>query len=428
MKFQRPRGTYDRTPEASPLWRQLRLLFDRLAVQFGYAEVDPPIFEHTELFTRAVGEATDVVSKEMYTFPDRKGRSLSLRPEATAGVVRLVLENNLLAAGGLLRLAYWGPMFRYDRPQAGRFRQFVQLGAEAFGSTSPAMDAEVIELFVGLLREVGLSALRVDLGSVGDSCCRPAYEDALRGFLAGVEGELCPTCRERRQTNPLRVFDCKLPGCQAVLAAAPRIMDQLCADCQAHRDRLEALLGERGVPFRRDRDVVRGLDYYTRTVFEVHYPALGAQSALGGGGRYDRLVEACGGPPTPAVGFSAGLERLVWAIGNEKTLGPGELSARGAYLVLLSPAAEAPAARIAARLRASIPAEVDYSGRGLKAQLRSANQRGARFAILLGEEELAAHAVAVKDLDSGDQKVLPEENLLELIQAWSAGMPPVPRP
>lgn len=428
MRFQRPRGTYDRTPDASALWRQLRQLFDRLSVQYGYAEVDPPIFEHTELFTRAVGEATDVVSKEMYTFPDRKGRSLSLRPEATAGVVRLVLENNLLAAGGLLRLAYWGPMFRYDRPQAGRFRQFVQLGVEAMGSASPAMDAEVIELFVSLLREVGLAELRVDLGSVGDSCCRPAYEDSLRGFLAGIDERLCPTCRERRQTNPLRVFDCKEAGCQALLADAPRIMDQLCADCQAHRDRLEALLDSRGIAFRRDRDVVRGLDYYTRTVFEVHYPALGAQSALGGGGRYDRLIEACGGPATPAVGFSGGLERLVWAIGNEKTLGRADLGVRGAYLVLLSAAAEAPAARIAASLRESIPAEVDYSGRGLKAQLRSANQRGARFAILLGEEELAARAVTVKDLDSGEQKALPEENLLELIQAWSAGAAPSARP
>ena len=421
MKYQKPRGTYDRTPDVSPLWRHLRHRFDALARRFGYSEVDAPIFEHTELFTRAVGEATDVVSKEMYTFLDRKGRSLSLRPEGTAGVVRLLLENKLMAPGGMQRLAYWGPMFRYDRPQAGRYRQFVQLGIEAFGSASPAADAEVVEFFVAMLREVGLSELRVDLGSVGDDCCRPGYVDALREALVAMDEQLCATCRERRESNPLRVFDCKVPGCGEALKAAPRMMDHLCDDCVAHRDRVEGLLEEREIPFRRDRDMVRGLDYYTRTVFEVHYPALGAQSALGGGGRYDRLVEDCGGPATPAVGFSSGLERLVWAIGNENTISADELRERGAYVVLLSSAAEPAGARIAARLRQAIPVEVDFSGRALKAQLKSANQRAARFAILLGDDELAAGTATVKDLDSGEQKALPEENLLELIQAWSGG-------
>ncbi len=419
MKMQRPRGTYDRTPEAAPLWRHLRQLFDGITTQFGYADVDPPVFEHTDLFTRAVGEDTDVVSKEMYTFADRKGRSLSLRPEGTAGVVRLLLENRLLAAGGMRRLAYWGPMFRYDRPQAGRFRQFFQLGVESFGSASAAADVEVIELFVAVLREVGLAELRVSLGSVGDDCCRPDYMEVLSQFLGGVEDSLCPTCRERRISNPLRVFDCKVPGCQELLADAPSMMDHLCADCSAHRDRVETLLNERGISFERDAGMVRGLDYYTRTVFEVHYPALGAQSALGGGGRYDHLVEECGGPPTPAVGFSSGLERLILAIGNEGTLGAEELVARGAYVVLLSPEAEPAAARIAGMLRETIPVEIDLSSRSLKAQLKSANQRSARFAILLGAEELAAGTATVKDLDSGEQKALPEGNLLELIQAWS---------
>ncbi len=419
MTIQRPRGTYDRTPEAAPLWRHLRQLFDTITTQFGYAEVDPPVFERTELFTRAVGEDTDVVAKEMYTFADRKGRSFSLRPEGTAGVVRLLLENRLLSAGGMQRLAYWGPMFRYDRPQAGRFRQFVQLGVEAFGSASPAADAEVIELFVAVLREVGLAELRVSLGSVGDDCCRPAYMELLVEFLDGNEDSLCPTCKERRRSNPLRVFDCKVPACRETLVDAPAMMNHLCADCATHRDRVESLLTERGIPFERDAGMVRGLDYYTRTVFEVHYPALGAQSALGGGGRYDRLVADCGGPATPAVGFSSGLERLILAIGNEGTLGTEELVGRGAYLVLLSPEAEPAAARIAGKLREAIAVEVDLSGRSLKAQLKSANQRSARFAILLGDEELAAGTATVKDLDSGEQKALPEDNLLELIQAWS---------
>ncbi len=320
MKYQRPRGTNDLTPAESPLWRHLRLLFERISQQFGYAEVAPPIFERTELFTRAVGEGTDVVEKEMYTFQDKKGRSLSLRPEGTASVVRLVIENGLLSGGGTPRLAYWGPMFRYDRPQAGRYRQFHQFGAEAFGNASPAYDAEIIDLFVSLLSEMGLGDLRVDIGSVGDECCRPAYTAKLRAKLAEFGDRLCATCRDRAEKNPLRVFDCKVPSCREVLTEAPVILDHLCAECVDHLDRVESLLDVRGISFQRDRALVRGLDYYTRTVFEVHYPALGAQSALGGGGRYDRLVADCGGPSTPSVGFSAGIERIVWASGEERAV------------------------------------------------------------------------------------------------------------
>jgi len=427
MKYQRPRGTNDLTPDRSPLWRRLRHVYEEVAAQFGYAEVDPPVFESTELFARAVGEDTDVVSKEMYTFADRKGRSLSLRPEGTAGVVRMVIENGLLDAGGILRLAYWGPMFRYDRPQAGRYRQFHQFGVEALGEGGPALDAELVELLVAVLRAAGLGELRVDLGSVGDRCCRPAYVERLREALADMDDRLCPTCRERRVTNPLRVFDCKEAGCRAALAGAPRMLDHLCDDCRAHLERVEALLSDQDIAFRRDRDMVRGLDYYTRTVFEVHYPALGAQSALGGGGRYDHLVEDCGGPPTPAVGFSAGIERLLWVIEKEGTLDAGDRRSHGAYLSLMTPAAETHAARIAARLRRAIPVEVDFTGRSLKAQLKTANLRGARFAIILGPDEIDARTATLKDLDSGVQKTLPESDLLELIQAWLAGEPPAPR-
>jgi len=330
----------------------------------------------------------------------------------------MVLENSLLGRGGLLRLAYWGPMFRYDRPQAGRYRQFHQLGVEVFGHGGAALDAEVIELQVRMLRELGLDELRVDLGSVGDDCCRPAYLDKLRASLGNLDAKLCPTCRDRRESNPMRVFDCKVEGCREALRSAPRMLNELCEDCEAHLARVESLLESQGIAYRRDAELVRGLDYYTRTVFEVHYPALGAQSALGGGGRYDHLVEQCGGPATPAVGFSAGIERLVLTVREEKSLDSAEWRSRGAYLCLMSEAAEPAAARIASRLRHATPVEVDYTGRGLKAQLKSAHARGARFAVILGEDEIADQAATLKDLDSGEQKTLPEEQMLALIQGW----------
>jgi len=418
MKIQRPRGTNDLTPEKSPLWRFLHRGFLDTCDRFAYGQVDTPLFERSELFTRAVGEETDVVSKEMYTFEDRKGRSMSLRPEGTAGVARMVLENGMMRSGGSLRLGYWGPMFRYDRPQAGRYRQFHQFGVEALGGASPALDAEVITLLVEVLGHVGFQDTEVKLGSVGDECCRPAYlKNVLQPVLRSLGDRLCATCRGRAETNPMRVFDCKVDGCIEALADAPRPMDHLCESCMRHQSRVEELLTEAKIPFRRASALVRGLDYYTRTVFEVHYPSLGAQSALGGGGRYDRLIEQLGGPPTPAVGFSAGIERILLAVEAEKTVDPAELGSRGAYMVLLDDAGEAAAARVAASLREIIPVEVDYTGRGMKAQLKTSNARGVRFALILGEDELAKASVTVKDLDSGEQVTLPESELKEFIKA-----------
>jgi histidyl-tRNA synthetase len=421
MKFQRPRGTNDLTPDESPVWRHLRQVFDAVTTSFGYREVAPPVFESTELFTRAVGEATDVVSKEMYTFQDRKGRSLTLRPEGTAGVVRLMVENSLLAAGGVQRVSYWGPMFRYDRPQAGRYRQFHQFGVEAFGQGGASLDVETIQVMVTLLQKIGLSSLKVMVGSVGDEHCRPAYVEKLREFLEDLDESLCSTCRQRRTSNPLRVFDCKVATCREAIAGAPRTIDHLCQGCSGHLEQVEQLLKSAGIPYEIDPTLVRGLDYYTRTVFEVHYPALGAQSALGGGGRYDGLVAQCGGPPTPAVGFSAGIERWIWAMGKELALAERDLKLRGAYFTLMSEEAFPVAARIASSLREAIPVEVDYTGRSLKAQLKSANSRDARFAIIIGEDELAEGNATLKDLDSGEQKALPQGQLLELIRGWIAG-------
>jgi histidyl-tRNA synthetase len=280
------------------------------------------------------------------------------------------------------------------------------------------MDAETIALLVEVLRHVGFADTEVMLGSVGDACCRPAYlDEVLRPALLDLGDQLCETCRTRTKTNPMRVFDCKVKDCIKVLADAPRPMDHLCEECDAHQTRVEELLRDANIPFRRESALVRGLDYYTRTVFEVHYPALGAQSALGGGGRYDRLVGQLGGPSTPAVGFSAGIERILLAVEAEKTVDSSELKGRGAYLVLLDAQGEAAASRVAASLRELIPVEVDYSGRSMKAQLKTSNARGVRFALILGDEELAKASVTVKDLDSGEQVTLPELELKEFIRA-----------
>ncbi|MDP6418070.1 MAG: histidine--tRNA ligase [Candidatus Krumholzibacteria bacterium] len=416
MNFQRPRGTRDLTPDRSSLWRHLRSTFERVGDRYAYVQVDTPVFERTGLFSRSVGEDTDVVSKEMYSFLDRKGRELSLRPEGTAPVVRMVLENGLLGPGGILRLSYLGPMFRYDRPQAGRYRQFSQFGVEAFGSTAPALDAEVIGIFVDTLRELGLKKPVVELGSVGDDCCRPDYlEKVLRPALQDLGDQLCATCRDRAASNPMRVFDCKIASCQEALQSAPRPLHSLCGDCASHQEELESLLEKMGIDYHRNHSLVRGLDYYTRTVFEVHDSSLGAQSALGGGGRYDRLVEQLGGAPTPAVGFSSGIDRLellLQELNRENPPAPRS----GAYLVLLCPRGEATAERYARMLRDLFPVEIDWTARGMKAQLKTANAREARFALILGEDELEKKVLTVKDLDSGEQVTLAEEDLMDFLR------------
>jgi histidyl-tRNA synthetase len=297
MKYTRPRGTNDFFGERMEDWSVVELALAGYLRNCGYREIRTPIFESTELFVRTVGEATDIVTKEMYTFPDRKGRSLTLRPENTASVMRAYLENGLYRAGGIARYCYAGPMFRYDRPQAGRYRQFHQIGAEALGSKGPAIDAEIIETSLGLYRELGLPQLEVRLNSVGCPACRPAFKTVLAAKLEGLKGELCAACLERTVTNPLRIFDCK--ECGPVKERLPRITDHLCADCRDHFVKLQGMLGEMGIRYALDPLLVRGLDYYTKTAFEILHPSLGAQNALCGGGRYDGLAEDCGGPPIP---------------------------------------------------------------------------------------------------------------------------------
>jgi len=416
MKFQAPRGTQDILPDASAGWQALEERARLVSERHGYREVRTPIFEATELFLRGVGETTDIVTKEMYTFADRKGRSLTLRPEGTAGVMRALVEHGLAQAGRIHRLWYVGPMFRYDRPQAGRFRQFHQWGAECVGTESPNADVEIVLLLVDYLASFGLGNTKVLLNSVGHPGCRPAYAEKLRAYLAPHFESLCPDCKVRFEKNPLRILDCKVPHDQEVAKGIPPILDSLCDECRTHFDGVRAGLDAVGVPYELDPHLVRGLDYYTKTAFEVHDLARGAQSALGGGGRYDGLIQDVGGPLVPGVGFSAGLERILAALEEQ-----GKAPARAEDIVFVArmggPSVDAEAARLVRELRKSFAATMDYeNGRSLGAQLKQADKLGATRAILLGEDELAQGEVTLKDLRSGTQERLPRAELLTRLE------------
>jgi histidyl-tRNA synthetase len=388
----------------------------RTLEDYDYGEIRTPLFEDTQLFVRGVGSDTDIVQKEMYTFLDRKGRSLSLRPEGTAAVVRAYLENNMGREAGVRRLYYLGPMYRYDRPQAGRYREFYQVGAEVIGGGEPELDVEIIDLMMTMLAALQLDDLQVEVNSVGHPPCRAAYEARLRQALQRVAGDLCDTCRGRIDSNPMRVFDCKNESCRPVVEALPRMREHLCAECEAHHAAVVAGLQHLEIPHRENPLIVRGLDYYTRTAFEVHYPPLGAQSALGGGGRYDGLVEACGGPPTPAVGFSGGLERILFALEHTRADTLPQAMAVPVALLPLGAAARREALRLARRLRRDVPARVDLSGRSLKAQLRSVGRAGTKVALILGEDEMRKGEVLVRDLAAGEQSTVPQAGVPEAVR------------
>jgi len=404
MKFQGPRGTQDILPEAAAGWQALEDRARQVSARHGYREIRTPIFEATELFLRGVGETTDIVTKEMYTFADKKGRSLTLRPEGTAGVMRSLVEHGLAQAGRIHRLWYLGPMFRYDRPQAGRYRQFHQWGAECVGTENPNADVEIILLLVDYLASFGLEKTKVLLNSVGHPGCRPAYAEKLRAYLAPHKESLCGDCQMRFEKNPLRVLDCKVPHDKEVAQGIPSILDSLCDDCRTHFDAVQKGLDALGVVYELDPRLVRGLDYYTRTAFEVHDLARGAQSALGGGGRYDGLVEAIGGPAVPGVGFSAGLERILNAL-EEQGRRP-VFQADGVFVARMGgEAIEKAALALVRSLRQSLPVTFDFeSTKSLGAQLKQADKLGARWAVILGEDELSASEATVKDLKAGAQE------------------------
>lgn len=419
MKFSRPRGTNDIFGARAEVWRAVELALSAHLRRAGYREMRTPIFESTDLFVRTVGEATDIVTKEMYTFADRKGRSLTLRPENTAPVMRAYLENGLHRGGATARIFYAGPMFRYDRPQAGRYRQFHQIGAEAIGSPGPAIDAEIIDVALGLYRILGFPPLEVKLNSVGCPACRPAFKAVLTEALAGLSGDLCESCVAKTPRNPLRIFDCK--ECGAVKEKLPVITGYLCDECRRHLDGLRELLGVMRIPFALDPLLVRGLDYYTKTAFEILHPGLGAQNALCGGGRYDGLAEDCGGPSIPAVGFSAGMERLI------ETLPPSFAAARteretDVYCVVLDERCAGEVLALAGSLReAGTSVLVDLTGRALKKQLGAASEARALAAVIAGLEELAAESIALKNLATGEQSAIPLAGARERILAELKG-------
>jgi len=395
------RGVRDILPAEMPLWRTAQQGAAEVGRRFGYEEIITPILEHAELIER-VGEDTDAVAKELYRFDDRGGRNLALRPEATAGVVRAYFEGGLNQGPQPSRLYLFGPMFRYDRPQKGRYRQFFQFNVEAIGSAAAGLDAEVIELASEWLHQVGLQDLRLELNSIGDGKCRPAYLERLKAYYRPLKSQLHGDCQLRLERNPLRLLDCKVPQCQPFKADAPRITDHLCDECAAHWAVVRRLLEGAGIEYQHNPYLVRGLDYYTRTVFEF-YPggAKGQQDALASGGRYDGLAEAEGWPSTPGVGFAGGLDRvteLMAAKGEEVAISPP-----ADVLVLPDGDLAVEAAEVARICRAVRSTAVDYEPKSLTAKMRSANKRGAKFVVLLTPEDAARRTARLRDMSSGEQ-------------------------
>jgi len=416
-RFQRPTGTLDILPEEQPYWEHVRAHVVRLARRAGFERIDVPVFEATDLFARGIGAATDVVEKEMYTFTDKGGNSLTLRPEFTAGVVRAYIEGGMHVRPQPVKLYSVGPVFRYDRPQAGRYRQFHQFNLEILGTQDPAADLEIMLLVWDLYAGLGFRDLSFQLNSTGCPRCRPAYVEALKEYYRRHTGEVCEDCRRRLERNPLRVLDCKAAQCQPVIEAAPHIGDHLCDECADHFATLREYLDLLGRPYTLNHRLVRGLDYYTKTVFEVWAAGIGAQAAVCGGGRYDGLAELLGGPPTPGVGVAVGIERIILVMKAQGVVVP-PLPGPPVFLAHLGPEACREAVGLADRLRrAGVGVWLAFGERGLKSQMREAGKREARYVVILGEDELARGVATVRDMKAGEQV---EVNLTELV-AWLQG-------
>jgi histidyl-tRNA synthetase len=406
-----PKGVMEYLPPASQAFLQVRDAVLEQARLAGYGYIEPPVFESTELFVRGVGESTDVVSKEMYTFHDRGGRSLSLRPEGTAGVIRAVIEHGLDRGALPAKLSYAGPMFRAERPQAGRYRQFFQVGLEAVGVDDPALDAEAIAIADASFRRLGLRGYRIDITSLGDATCRPPYRALLQDFLDRLD--LDEDTRRRAQINPLRLLDDKRPMVRAQLSDAPLMLDHLCEGCATHFAQVRAHLDALGVPYTVNPLMVRGLDYYTKTTFEFVHDGLGAQSALGGGGRYDGLMAELGGQELSGIGFALGIDRTILACAAEGAALP-EGQAVEVFLVALGEPARAWSVALAGRLRARGAAvDMAYGSRGLKGAMKAADRSGARYAVIVGDRDLESGQAQVKDLRTGEQDQLAMQTLTE---------------
>ncbi len=411
-KIQKIKGFADLFPPDSTVFSFIEQTARDVFGRYGYHELRVPVLERTELFARSIGEETDVVQKEMYTFPDRKGRSLTLRPEATAGVMRALVEEKR-AGEGLAKFFAYGPMFRYERPQKGRMRQFHQIDVEAVGSPEPLLDAEVLLMLDAYLRALGLTELTIELNSLGCSQCRPVFLDVLREFLKGMHKEkLCDDCMRRKLTNPLRVLDCKVPQCKEFTADAPKITDHLCPDCADHFAAVRRILDASNLAYVLNPRLVRGLDYYVRTTFEIVSGHIGSQSSVAGGGRYDGLVASLGGPDVPGVGFACGMERLALLIDNVAEAAPDFV------LAVLDPAGLERGLLLAQDLRrAGFAGETPFAAKSVKSQMRAADKSGARFCLVLGTDELAQGTVVVKNMRAGGQETVSQDMLPAFLRA-----------
>lgn len=410
-----PRGTQDLLPGMSEKWRYVENTLRNTAELYGYHELRTPVFEHTELFQRGVGDTTDVVQKEMYTFQDKGGRSVTLRPEGTAGVVRSVLQNGLLGNALPLRCCYSIECFRYEKPQAGRLREFHQFGAEVFGPKSPDADAELIAMGVALFDALGIQDLSLHINSIGCPTCRSRYHEALRKFLSERADRLCETCRSRLEKNPMRILDCKSPICQEAIVGAPVMLDYLCDECEEHFSGLRSRLDALGISYVVDPKIVRGLDYYTKTVFEFVSEHIGAQGTVLGGGRYDGLVQELGGAPTPALGFAMGLERLLMQMEACGCEFPEE-SGCDIYLVGMGDAGRLKALTLCDQLRSEgFIAECDCMDRSVKAQMKYAGKLGAKYTAVIGDSELEAGECAVKNMRDGSTRSVALDQLVSTV-------------
>ena len=404
MSIQAPRGTRDIYGKEIRGWQALEAIIRDTCRRFGYGEIRTPIFEHTELFIRGVGETTDVVQKEMYTFTDKGDRSISLRPEVTAGVARAYIEHKMYGGTLPIKFYYVGPNFRYEKPQAGRLRQFYQFGVECYGANGPEADAEVIAVADSFIRQLGLKNVSLHINSLGNTECRLRYNETLRGYLEANAEALCPTCRDRMAKNPLRVLDCKVKTCQETIRNAPRTVDALYGDSLAHFETLQKLLTGMDLPFIIDPGIVRGLDYYTHTVFEFIADDFVAQNTVCGGGRYDNLVAECDGPATGAVGFGLGLDRLLLLLEQQGLDVTGD-DQRDLFIGYVGENGRSTAPVLAQRLRdQGLSVETELLGRSVKAQMKYADKIGARYAAIIGDDEIANNCLALKHMATGDQR------------------------
>ena len=408
------RGTRDIVPGEVERWQQLEDVARRICRQYGYQEIRTPVLEREELFAKGTGESTDIVQKEMYTFTDKGGERVTMRPEATPSMVRAFVQHSLEQAMATAKLYSLGPMFRYERPQKGRYRQFHQLDVEAFGITAPSLDAEVIEMAVAFVRALSIEDAELLINSVGCPACRPAFSQALVAALGDRIPVLCADCQRRAQTNPLRIFDCKVPADQSIIDALPHSEDYLCTDCREHFDAVKRMLQAYALDYRVSHRLVRGLDYYTRTTFEILAQGIGAQSAVLGGGRYDHLVKQLGGPALAGIGFAAGLERLVLAM----PAAGAQAGSVDAFVVAVGDEARIPTHVLARDLRhAGLSVLVDYEARSLRSQMKRADRARVAYVLIVGGDELQRNEVTVKDMATGGQSTVPRDTIADRLLA-----------